>query len=79
MLKTIAYSQRACRFANLPKLAPSILQPVFINSTLLTRNMASISLQEEAEQHAHEIGAATKTAVNNWSHPGPAAFDFRSE
>jgi hypothetical protein len=40
--------------------------------------MASNSFEEGAEQYAQKIGDATKTKVNNWSHPGPAAFDFRS-
>lgn len=79
MFKTVTASQRICRFTDLPRRAPSIFQPVFTNSALPTKNMSISSLQEGAERHAHEIGAATKTAVNDWSHPGPAAFDFRSE
>jgi hypothetical protein len=41
--------------------------------------MASTSFEQDAERHARKIGNVTNTQVNNWYHPGPAAFDFRSK
>jgi len=40
-------------------------------------NDAPALAQHDIEQEAHHQ-ANGNTKVNNWSHPGPAAFDFRS-
>jgi threonine aldolase len=40
-------------------------------------NDAPALAQYDVEQEAHHQ-ANGNTKVNNWSHPGPAAFDFRS-
>jgi len=34
--------------------------------------------QHDVEKEAHHL-ANGKVEVNNWSQPGPAAFDFRSK
>ena len=40
-------------------------------------NNAPALAQHDIEQEAHHQSNGN-TKVNNWSHPGPAAFDFRS-
>ena len=40
-------------------------------------NDAPALAQHDIEQEAHHQSNGN-TKVNNWSHPGPAAFDFRS-
>lgn len=34
--------------------------------------------QHDIEQEAHHQSNGHAKVVNNWQHPGPAAFDFRS-
>ena len=57
---------------------PSIQTIARTTRTMVTAtNDAPALAQHDIEQEAHHQSNGT-AKVNNWSHPGPAAFDFRS-
>jgi hypothetical protein len=80
MFRTTASIRRLKTSAIRPQRIPSpAYKPAFTPiGQAFRRTMASNSFEEAAERQAQRIGEATKTKVNHWSHPGPAAFDFRS-
>ena len=73
-------------FSRIARLTPTSRSPVlaFVQpatrvQTMATTNGAPALEQKDVKQEAQHLANGNVSINNNWSSPGPAAFDFRSE